>query len=284
MATSLNPYISKFDAGFDVGKSSQYRMTIQFSLGGFSYALLDVPSNMLIGMECYQSDALADSNDVFQALERALESKELNNKTFHSVVCLIDNRVCTLVPAPLFDAREASTYLDFSFQAMDGQIVLHEELKTEKCVNVFAMPKTLRNRIAAKWEKARITHFSTVFVDAALRYAPEGKAAFVNVKSRSFDLAIVDNGHLVFFNNFKFNTKADFAYFLLFALEQNQFSPLDMPVCFSGLILSDSEIIELCSRYVRYLLFIENRNEIRVSEALDEIPFQYYYIHYQALK
>ena len=282
MATSLNPYISKFDAGFDVGKSSQYRMTIQFSLGGFSYALLDVPSNMLIGMECYQSDALADSNDVFRALERALEGKELNNKTFHSVVCLVDNRVCTLVPASLFDARESLTYFDFSFQAMDGQMVLHEELKKEKCVNVFAMPKTLHNRIAAKWEKARITHSSTVFADAALRYAPEGKAAFVNVKSRNFDLAIVDNGHLVFFNNFKFNTKADFAYFLLFALEQNRFSPLDMPVCFSGLILPGSEIIELCSRYVRHLLFIENRNEIRVSEALAEIPPQYYYIHYQA--
>jgi hypothetical protein len=54
----MNPYISAFDEGFDVEKSSQYRMTIQFSLGGFSYALLDATKNILIGLECYQSDQL----------------------------------------------------------------------------------------------------------------------------------------------------------------------------------------------------------------------------------
>ena len=39
---------------------------------------------------------------------------------------------------------------------------------------------------------------------------------YVNVNSRSFDLAVIKEGELSFFNNFKFDTKDDFAYFLLF--------------------------------------------------------------------
>lgn len=280
----MNPYISKFDAGFDVGKSSKYRMTIQFTLGGFSYALLDAPSNTLIGLECFQSDQLTDSYEVFQALERALENKGLNNRNFSSVACLIDDRINTLVPADLFDEKESVRYLDFSFQVSNEQVILNEPLGCEKCVNVYALPKALYNRIKAKWNDARILHSATVFIDSAIQYAPEGKAAFVNVKSRNFDLAIIDEGRLAFFNNFKFNTKDDFAYFLLFALEQNHFSALEHPVCFSGLILPNAEITELCSRYIKYLVFVEDRGEIRVSEALGEVPFQYYHIHYQTLR
>ena len=284
MATSLNPYISKFDTGFDVEKSSHYRMTIQFSLDGFSYALLDVPSNTLIGLENFQSDLLTDCHEVFQALERAMESKRLNNRAFHSVICLIDDRINTFVPTDLFDETEAKTYLDFSFQTSSEQVILNEMLKSENCVNVFAVPKTLYAKIKAKWEKAKILHSSTAFVDSVMQYAPEGKAAFVNVKSRNFDLAIINEGRIEFFNNFRFNTKDDFAYFLIFALEQNHFPCLELPVCFSGLILPDSKIIELCSRYIKYLLFIENRGEIQISEALGDVPFQYYHIHYQTLR
>ena len=64
MAASLNPYLSKCDEEFDAGKSTQYRMTIQFALGGLSYALLDTKGNRLIVLECYQSDLLSDSNDL----------------------------------------------------------------------------------------------------------------------------------------------------------------------------------------------------------------------------
>lgn len=280
----MNPYISKFDAGFDAGKSSQYRLTIQFALGGFSFALLDSKTMTIIGLECYQSDYLTDSEEVFFALEKALDAKNLNGKDFESVDCLIEGRTNTIVPSSLFDGKEASNYLDFTSQLANSQIVLSETLTLEQCVNVFAMPKVLLAKIRAKWPTAQIRHASSVFIDSSLKYAPEGKAAFANVRSRDFDLAIVDNGRLAFFNNFRFNTKDDFAYFLLFAIEQNGFSGLDLPVCFSGLILPASEIVELSSRYVKYLLFVENRHELHVSEAINEVPFQYYYIHYQSFE
>ena len=108
MTASLNPYISQFGEKFDAEKSSQYRLTIQFSLGGLSFALLDATTQTLIALECYQSDLLTDSDDLFRALERALESKGLNNKAFQSVTSLVDNRYSTLVPKTLFNEADAA--------------------------------------------------------------------------------------------------------------------------------------------------------------------------------
>ena len=284
MTASLNPYLSRFDKGLDVGNASQYSLTIQFSLGGLSFALLDARRLTFIGLECYQSDRLTDGESLFMALERALASHDLNGRDFAAVTCLVDERTSTLVPSTLFDVKDARKHLDFTFQLTEGQAVLSETLDKPKCVNVFAVDSTLLQKIRSKWPDARISHSSSTFIISSLDYVPEGKAAFVNVKNRDFDMAIVDERRLAFFNNFKFNTKDDFAYFLLFALEQNGYSGLELPVCFSGLILPASEIATLCSRYVKRLAFVECRHELQVSEALDDVPFQYYYIHYQLFR
>ena len=284
MTASLNPYISQFGEEFDVGKSSQYRMAIQFALGGLSFALFDTETKTLVGLECYQSDLLADSNDIFRCLERALEFKELNNKHFQSIICLIDERICTLIPQALFDEKEVATYLDFGFQTYGSQSILFEPIATENCVNVFAVDKALQNRILAKWPTAQVRHSSSIFIESSMKLASESKSVFVNVRNRDFDMMIQENGKLLFFNNFKFNTKDDFAYFLMFAMEQNGLSGNNTPVCFSGLILPASEIVELCGRYIRDIHFVEAPQELNISKALQEVPYQYYHIHYQALR
>ena len=283
MAASLNPYISQFDEEFDAEKSSQYRMAIQFTLGGLSYALLDNETHTLIALECYQSDLLSDSGDLFHALERALESKGLNNKVFHSVTCLVNNRFCAFVPEPLFDEADQAKHLDFAFQIPEGYAIDSERLETSPCYNVYAAPKALLDMVSAKWREARIIHSSTLFVDSAMHTDKE-TGVFVQVNNRDFDMMVKKEGKLFFFNNFKFVTKEDFAYFLLFAMEQNGMGGQDTPVCFSGLIRPASEIIDLCGRYVRDISFVENPHTLQVSKALEDVPFQYYHLLYQALR
>ena len=283
MTASLNPYISQFGEEFDAEKSSQYRMAIQCALGGLSFALFDTATQTLVGLEFYQSDLLTDSNDLFRTLERALESKGLNNKRFQSLTCLIDNRFCTLVPAPLFNEADQAKYLDFGFQLPEGYTIVSESLTPARCRIVFAMSKDLQDKVSAKWKEAKFFHSSGIFIDSIMQNDIE-TGVFVQVRNRDFDMMIKKEGKLFFFNNFKFNTKEDFAYFLLFAMEQNSCSGQDTPVCFSGLIRPASEIIDLCGRYVKDIRFVEDTHSLQVSKVLEKVQFQYYYIHYQSLR
>ena len=283
MTASLNPYISQFGETFDAEKSSQYRMAIQCTLGGLSFALLDTVTQTLVGLEFYQSELLTDSNDLVRTLERALESKGLNNKAFQSVTCLIDNRFCTLVPEPLFNEVDQAKYLDFGFQLPKSYTIVSELLASIQCHIVFAYPKALQDKLLAKWKDAKITHSSNVFINSMMKSDLE-TGMFVQVRNRDFDMLIKKEGKLLFFNNFKFKTKEDFAYFLLFAMEQNGCSEQDIPVCFSGLIRPASEIIDLCGRYVKDIRFVEDPHSLHISKALEEVPYPYYFTHYQALK
>jgi len=250
-------------------------------LGGLSFALLDTSDNRIIALECYQSDLLSDSNDLFHTLECALESKGLNNKAFASVTCIVDERINTLVPEVFYQPEESEKYLSFGHNLPSGYTMLADRLAC-KAVNLYALPLTLKNKVLAKWPEAKISHSSSLFINS-LPYT-ERPTVFVNVRNRDFDMAIAKVGQLAFFNNFRFNTKDDFAYFLVFAMEQNGLSGQDTPVCFTGLIRPASEIIDLCGRYVSDLRFVEDPHILQISEALGEVPFQYYFIHYQSLR
>ena len=281
MPTSLNPYIAKFDTDFDAEKSIQYRLTIQFALGGFSFALFYSTDNRLVGLECYQSDLLTDSNDLFRILERTLDTKGLTNKPFRSVTCLIDERTCTLVPEGLYHLDSNDKLMNFSFNVPKGSTIGNDRLERHKAINVYAYPANWQTKIKAKWPDARVIHSSSVFLESLPKN--NNPIVYVNVRNRDFDMAVIKD-KLLFFNNFRFNTKDDFAYFLLFAMEQCSLSGQDTPVVLSGLIQPSSEIVDLCGRYVKDIRFVEKPHELNVKCSMNELPFQYCYIHYQAIK
>ena len=285
MTAALNPYITKFDEGFDVEKSQDYRLTIQCALGGLSFAFLDTTTNTIVGIEFYHSDSLSDSAEIFSGIERVLDAKNLNNRKFRSVTCIVEERVNTLVPSVLFDESNAAQYLDFGFQLPSGSKIMTDRVIKADAVNVYALPQALYSKISAKWPDASFTHASTLFLNGLLGHDdPSRYGVYVSVRNRSFDMVVKKDGKLQFFNNFKFNTKDDFLYFLLFAFEQCHLPGPEVTALFSGMILPASEIVELCSRYVKAVKFIGNDQSLKVSEALKEVPFHYYFIHYQALK
>ena len=268
----------------DPSRTLSYNIPIQCSLDGFCFVIHDIEENKIIDIGMYQTSETDNENLVSEALEKALLNKGVYEKPFHSVRCIVGNRLNTLIPEELFDEEHLVTYFRFNHDLPENHILKYEALPSLSCVNVFAIPSSLEQHIHELWSNAVITHRSSVFLNGILHESPDDQAiAYVNVNSRSFDLAMVEGHKLVFSNNFKFNTKDDFIYYLIFALEQRHLDGQKTPVCFTGLIASNSEIIKLCERYIKHIRFIRPDGKINVDMTLNDIPFHYYYIPYQSL-
>ena len=261
--------------------SPDYRLTIQFSLGGLSFVLFDTSSKKIADIELHQSDNLNNTDELFRTLEKDLNARDLNNNTFQSVTCLIDGRINTLVPETLYQSGNCDQLLNFNFNLPNGFITAADPITSLQVYNLYGYPESLQQRILSKWPNAEVLHSATVF----LRSLPQSDApiVYINVRNRDFDMAIMKD-KLLFFNNFKFQTKVDFSYYLLFAMQQNDLSGLETTVKFSGLIQPSSEIIDLCRRYMKNIQFVTRPSDLNIKESLTEVPFQYYYNHYQILK
>lgn len=263
-----------------MASSLNYRLTIQLALDGFSYALFDIVYNRLIAWDSYHHNPFTNYDDQFRAIEKAINAKELNENN-PSVTLIIDGRTNVLVPEAVYRPDDNNKLLEFNFNTANDLVAIVDPITKYKIVNVFGLPQALQAKIVSTWPEAKTTHSSSLF----LENLPESEDAvvYVNVKSHNYDLAIMKD-RLLFFNNFQFNDKNDFTYFLLNALDQNKLSGSSTTVCFSGQILPSSEIIGLCRHYVKDIQFVEKPKTLLVNSAFVEIPYQYYHIHYQAIK
>lgn len=269
----------------DLGRSLSYNITIQCSLDGFCFVVHDQEENKIIDIELYQTSETGDESLIMDALGKVVYKKGLYEKPVHSARFIASNRFNTLIPEELFDEEQLASYIHFSHELPLGYSLHYDKLPLLSSVNVFAMPATLEKDIRNLWNNVVITHQSSVFLNGIMRQDPfdDKTVAYVNVNSRSFDLGIISEGKLTFFNNFRFNTKDDFIYFLMCALQQLQLSDLEVPVYFAGLITGNSEIIKLCERYIKRIHFIDPDASVEVDLALSSTPFQYYYIPYKSL-
>ena len=269
----------------DPRKSLSYNITIQCSLDGFCFVIQDLEERKIVDIELYQTSETGDESLILETLEKTIFKKGLYEKPAHAVRYIVGNRLNTLIPEELFDEQQRESYLRFSHELPKTHTLFYDKLPLINSVNLFAMSATQEKRIRSLWSNAAITHQSSVFLNGIMseNNFDDKTVAYVNVNSRSFDMAIVNQGKLAFFNNFKFNTKDDFIYFLMFTLEQQQLSGQEVPVYFSGLISGNSEIIKLCERYIKRINFIRPNGRIEVDMRLNDTPFQYYYIPYISL-
>lgn len=242
--------------------SSNYALTIQLALDGLSFALFDTVNNKLVAWGSQLPDLITDSKP-------------------ESVTLIIDERTNVLVPEALYNPEDNEKLLHFSFNTPKDIVTQADRLKKHKAVNVFAYQPELIDKTMAKWPNAKITHSSSVFLESL--HESKEAVVYVNVRSHNFDVAIMKD-RLLFFNNFQFNDKNDFVYFLLNVLEQNKLSGQDTTVCFSGLISPSSEIIDLCGHYVKDIQFVEKPDKLQVDDKLADVPYPYYHIHYQAIR
>lgn len=261
--------------------SSNYVLTIQLALDGLSFALFDHSDNKLTFWNHCLFDGITNSEDLLTAFEKVLDNRMPDEKKPDSVKLIIGDRVNVIVPEAVYNANDSDKYLSFCFDTPKGFVTQAETIKRHEAVNVFAFPEKLKDIMRAKWPEAIITHSSSVFLESLERSTEV--TVHVNVRSGNFDVAIMKD-KLLFFNNFRFNDKNDFAYFFLNVLEQHHLSGEQTTVVFSGLIQPSSEIIDLCRRYVKDIRFVEQPDALQINGTLREVPYPYYHIHYIASK
>jgi hypothetical protein len=94
----------------------------------------------------------------------------------------------------------------------------------------------------------------------------EEKLAFVHIQKEHFELVIVKNQELLFFNSFQYTTPEDFIYYLLFTCEQLQLNPETVNVHLLGSCTEDDAIYKMAFKYIRNCSLLEVKH---LTAALD---------------
>lgn len=260
--------------------NKNYILSIQVSLDGFSFCIVDEDRNKIIALHNYTVQQIEDYEGLAKDLGELIDDLDIIKRRFNRVNVLFEGKKASLIPFPLFDENQPEPYLKFNHKMVHGEEVIFDKLNSLQAYNVFAIPTCIKELVKAKFINYKICHFSSTLIEGLLiKYKNQDlhNQVFVNVRLNYLDVIIIEGAKLVFFNSFKYRTVEDFAYFLIYVLEQQKLNPENINLIMLGEINKGSKYYNILYKYIRNIDFIERNDFFTYSYALDEVSSNYQY-------
>ena len=158
----------------------------------------------------------------------------------------LDGFSYVLVPAAFYQENKKEKYLDFLELKKENYAVCADYIELADMYNVYYSSK----------KDSR--HPTSVLLENLIKENLErtdDNRIYLNVRDQHFEMFVLKGAKLLFYNTFRFKTKEDFLYFVLFTMEQLHLDNETVTVYFLGMIEEGSQVAELVARYVRDVRF-----------------------------
>jgi len=264
----------------DYNNSKDCHLSIQLSLDGFSFCIINIDAKEVIALKHF-SFANASVNPVEHLANVSMyfELEELLQQKYQSINVTHVNDLSTLVPKPLFDSKNLKQYIKYSSKIYKNDYIVFDPIENHDIVSVYVPFVNVNNFFLDKFGSFEYKHSSTILIENLLNTYKfsEHPHLFVNVYKNYMEVVAIANNKLLFYNSFKFETKEDFIYYILFTAEQLQLNREKLELIFSGLIDKESDLYQIAYTYVRNVSLLENRSKYSFDSELTEETKRTYY-------
>jgi len=261
----------------DHGKKN---LSIELSLDGFSYCVLDAEKFRYIALESFAFEGINDLNDLCPFLDETVREKMLLTGSYQRISFALNSADTTLVPADLFSYTEKNTYLNFNTYSDQESEVRVDKLNNLSAFALYALPKQLLNKINFLFPACRIRHISTNLIENILymvRYGRVSPQLVLHVQKGNFQILHFKDENLSFYNSYRYQTWDDLFYYLFFVLEQLGIEAEKIDLMLFGEVSIESEFYNKVKLYFKSFSFGPRSDLYKYSESFDDIPHHYFY-------
>jgi len=243
--TAAHPITGSIDSYYQV------MLLVLFGQHKLTAAQFEIENQQLISLFDFQYDP-SPGGDFLSDLKALLESEEVFNRPYRSVISGSYLPYSTLVPRGLFTLENRKAYLDALYHLPQGKIIMHDEINPGDMVNVYCIPADLYQLITEKFTGARHVHYLTSLLKGLRMFSREAgkETIYCHLRDERMDVLIFRDTQLLFSNSFHFSNKEELVYYLLFIMEQLSIGPDTRRILFFGETAANAEAIKYSREYL----------------------------------
>ena len=242
--------------------TSKRKLSIQFSLDGFSFCTTNT-HNEVIEFSSYSFSKTKNSPElILEKLQDIFKKEKSLQYDFETVTVIHQNNLNTLVPNEYFKKDALKSYLKYSIKTIATDLITFDELDFMNSKNVYVPYVNINNFLFQNFGEFEYKHYSSVMLEKLFSIATNDICCYIHVSKSTFDIVIIKNSNLQFFNVFEYKTKEDFMYYVLFTLEQLDLSTEETLVSILGDMEEDSDLFRLMYTYIRNIDFLSSKNPV----------------------
>jgi len=227
-------------------------------LNGFSFCILTKDAKKKLAIVNLNLDKTNSTpQKQLDFLKKSFDTHKLLQQKFDSISVSHSNDLSTLVPKPFFNTESLNDYLNYNIKVLSNDYITYDEITIAEMVNVYIPFVHLNNFLFDKFGSFEYKHSATILIELLLATCKNDNQThfFVHVEDSDFQIIVIKNKELIFYNNFTFKTKEDFIYYILFTSEQLKMNPEEFVLTFLGAIEKKSELYDIVYKYIRHIDF-----------------------------
>ena len=251
----------------NLNKLTNLELSIQLSLSGLSFCILQRNTNTIVALKDYNFDKKLNPIDLLDRLKHLFNSESVLKNSFESIVVIHDNALSTLVPKALFNDDCLSDYLKFNTKILKSDFITSDTIDINDSVNVYVPYININNFIYDKFGSFTFKHVSTILVEKILLIEKHSDVpkVYVNISKNHFEIIVVNAAILQLYNSFEYNTKEDFIYYVLFTAEQLKLNPAKLNLIFIGDVDTKNELYIIAYKYIRFVFLGDREDSYKYS-------------------
>lgn len=229
---------------------SSQKLYIEVSMQNFSYCIKNQKNRQIVG---FKSIPLDSFKAIDQQLDFIFDKETALHSGFDDILVLHNNNLNTFVPSALFDKTALGSYLQYNVKVFPTDYFDYDSIESLQMENVYVPYVVFNNYFLDRFGSFDFQHIHTNLLQHFTHTSANNgtKEFFVHIADNHFEIVIIENKKLVFFNSYEYQTKEDFLYYILFVMEQLQLNPQEQLVELTGKTDPTSELYQIVYQYVR---------------------------------
>jgi hypothetical protein len=207
------------DETLDFNKSEQYKMSILISKSGLSFVILDERAKKIIAHKYQEIEAFSNVKEYGFFINKIFNTDEFLKYKYKNLSIIYQSFKSITIPQNLYVEEYKEKFFELNLGINNNEIILTNYLTRMGAVKLFAIPQTVYEAIDNLSQKVKIYHQSTAIIQSALKNKFL-ETVYINLNLDFFDIQIFDKKNLILDNSFKYKTKEDLLYYLLYTFEQ----------------------------------------------------------------
>ncbi|TPN89283.1 DUF3822 family protein [Aquimarina algicola] len=252
-------------------------LSIQISLNGLSFCVKE--NNQVIVIKQDNFGISLNPEQVLNKIKYTFQHDETLKGDFSSIEVIYQNDLYTIVPKSLFNENSVKEYLKYNIKILENDFVAYDEIHQHDIVSVYIPYANINNFFFENFGSFTYKHSSTILINnlATREKNNNTPIVFANINQKYFDLIIIKKGKLVLLNTYKYETKEDFLYYVMFATEQLKLNPEKFTLKFIGDLTKDSDLYTIAYKYIRNIEFEKASDSVHISPNLSNFePHQHF--------
>ncbi len=264
------------DTGFDHNRTENYKLSIQVSLDGFYFSIVNPQLNRLLALD-HLPLYLSTEKFIGRRLEEWLTNNEILQKKFAETIIYYHTPKFTLIPSEFYNYEKKNKVAALVLGRQNGFIYHDNYLAGEKVNLVFAIPASLPDILSQYMPGIKLLHPLHAMEQELHKLAGNsGSHLLLYFHGKSFYLLLHSAEQLLSVNSFSWFNSSDVLYYTLSLMKHLKTDPSSTALLLAGELNANSNLHAELIKYFNRTIIITP--EINYNAEIFREPLHRYIV------